>query len=493
MSAFFEELGGLTGGVGAEALAFAVGFAAGRALEPAGVTIAQDAWNAAPVRRLEAEQAAEAVAEGYLTEHAGESEASYTGYDASRFQTLYDLALTAPGFGELVTMLRRGTINDGNFTHGLRKAKIEPMWDDMLKELAVNYIGIGDIATAIVRGAVPSPSWVPVPPPAATTNVPRFPVTNIDPVALAAKLGYSEDMLRIMVARSGLSMAPVMAAQANFRGILADDDYLLAVAEGDLRAEWAKALKEVSRQILTAGEYAELQLRGFLTADQRRAKTALHGMTDADSDLLYDVLGRAPAVHAITTGLARGGVFNGPTDGIPEVYLSSMQRGNVRPEYYPIEYANRYSYPSAFVIRALATGGEWDESTTKQTLLELGWKPELVDATVKAWYGAATPTGGKHIAKAQTQVWNAIHKAYVDDNANDQTATSDLEAAGVGADEIPDVLKLWQVERGIVRRSLNATQIKKAVGQPNKDTAWALERLAELGYTTEDATTFLNE
>src|SRR5207302_11322423 len=121
--------------------------------------------------------------------------------------------------------------------------------------------GIGDIAYGVVRGLLPPPAYVPVAPPTSGDYVPRFPVVNIDPEQRAAAQGFDKKMLQLMVGRSGLSMAPIMAAQALFRSNAAatisglpdipgvapfirkpyvgPNDYLLAIAEGDLRTEWA--------------------------------------------------------------------------------------------------------------------------------------------------------------------------------------------------------------------------------------------------------------
>src|SRR5205085_2116021 len=155
-----------------------------------------------------------------------------------------------------------------------------------------------------------------------------------------------------------LPASPDLAARMHFRGIVTEGAFNQAILEGNTRGEWAPFLLDGFRQILTAHEYAELELRGFLTPAERLAGTAKWGMSKADSDLLYDVLGRAIAEHQIVTGEARGGVYNGPIDHIPEAFLSALRRGNIRPEYYNIAYANRYSYPSAFVLRSLTQAGD---------------------------------------------------------------------------------------------------------------------------------------
>jgi hypothetical protein len=255
---------------------------------------------------------------------------------------------------------------------------------------------------------------LPVGPPTTVGNVAAFPVQDIDPFTEAATFGIDPARLKVMAGIAGRPMGPELAARATFRAILKDADYRRAIAEGDVRNEWADSIFEVSREILTAGQYAELQLRGYLSDTERLANTDKHGMSEADSDLLYNLLGRSIPVHQITTGAARGGTFEGAIDTIPKAYLQSLQRGNLRPEYYSLAYANRYSLPSAFVLRALATGGEITQTEAKQLLLEIGWPPALADTVSQAW--AKTAGGGAtdpYVKKAQSQLWTGAHKAFV--------------------------------------------------------------------------------
>jgi hypothetical protein len=356
-------------------------------------------------------------------------------------------------------------------------------------------LGLGDLAYAVVRGLVPTPAFVPVAPPVTGDKVPRFPVVNIDPVAEAARLGYSEDLFQIMVGRSGLSLAPVMAANAWFRGLIGDNDFLLAIAEGDLRTEWAETVREVSRQILTSGEYAELELRGFLTPAQRRTKTAQHGMSQDDSDLLYDVMGRAPGVHAITTGLARGATFPSDYSGIPEPYKSAIQRSNIRPEYADIEYHDRYTYPSGFQVKAETQSGDLPQPTAEQLLLEMGWKPEWAKFFSDAWATPKAKSAASHVSKAQSQLWTALHKSYLHHVIPDADAPGYLADVGVPAAQIPDVLRLWGVERDIAVKELTAKQIIKAAStDPVYGTeAQKLAALQDLGYSLFEAQTLLAE
>ncbi len=448
MSSIFEELGGITGGVAAEGLAFAAGFAAGRALEPAAVTISQDAWNGAPVRRIDAGTAAAIAAEDIADYDILQGEATYSGVDASRFAYLYHVNLIAPGTGELLTMLNRGTINSGNFSHGLRKNKFEPMWDDAIAELANQFISATDIAYMMVRGVLPDDGLLGESLPTQADKLKLPAQLNLDPVVEASKSGWDKDRLAAMVARSGLAMAPVMAAQANFRGILTDNDYLLTIARGDLFPAYADPVREASRQILTAEQAAELQLRGYIDPPTRRGFTQLHGMKDANSDLLYDVLGRGLSLHGAFIAERRGGIFEGPTDAIPDYAMFALQRGNLRPEVYNLAWAGRETLPSAFVIRSLLTDGAISESDGETLFLHSGW-PEDLAATVAKHY-AASGTGATtdpHVKKAQTTLFTAAHKVYVKTGLAQSQVMPALNTLGIPAAAQAQVFQLWDAEK----------------------------------------------
>ena len=480
----------------------AVGAAAGAAFEPAFEIPRQDAWNANRNRILDVNLLARLVAQGGIDLSDAHQEAHRDGYTDDKLDALVYLAQTVPGLAEAYDLWRKGLIGDGLFTHVLVKAGLDqryaaPLMDRKLAEL----VGIGDVAYGVVRGILPTPDWVPVAPPTSGTSVPRFPQVQIDPLELAHKLGFDEDMLKLMVGRSGLSLAPGLAAQALFRGLINHDDFLLAIAEGDLRTEWANTLRDATRQIPTTGEFVEGHLRGWIDLQAMHDGAARHGMSPDDADLLFKVKGRPVTFHEITTGLARGGTYPSTYDDIPEPYRKSAQESDIRPEWASIHHANRYVYPSAFVLRSLAQAGDLGgQAQVEQVLLEVGWKPSFAQRVSTAWT-QGNASGDSHVGKAQTQLWGTTHKSYVGREISDATATTALEAAGVASGSVPAVLQLWQAERDLIRKSLTATQLRKAVsngvtnpatGQP-WTTAEAIARLLELGYDHDDATTFMEE
>jgi hypothetical protein len=480
---------------------FAVGEAAAAALEPAFEIPRQDAWSRNANRILDVDLLARLVAQGGIDLSDAAAEAKRDGYTSDKLDALIYLAQTVPGIGEATALWRRGLITDALFSHVLVKEGLDQRYvTGIIGNKLAEPLGLGDIAYAVVRGILPTPSYVPVAPPTSGDKVPRFPQVNVDPNALAALLGYDPQALEIMVGRSGLSMAPVMAAQALFRGIIGPNDFLMAIAEGDLRTEWADAVRDASREIPTLGQMMEHALRGFESVSSATTNAQRHGTSGTDAQLVYDNLGRAPNIHAVTTALARGGNYDGTPQTIPEPFLSAVQRADIRPEWYGLEYANRYTYPSAFVLRALAQAGDLGgESDVEQLLLEVGWKPDLATKVATAWTSGST-TGDPHVTKAQSSLWTTMHKSYIAQESDAAALGSSFTALGITAAAQTQIIDLWNLERGLIHKELTATQIKKAYTSaainPATGAAWtkddALTRLIEMGYSANDANTFLD-
>jgi hypothetical protein len=433
-----------------EAAAFAAGVAVAPALHPIVQTVQNEAWRLDPTRPLDAQLIAEAVARGKIDAKTGRLEAELTGISNARFDALVDIIHGGPGIAQAFELWRRGAIDDGQFAGALRLLHIGDDWIAELEKLHYVRLDPAVVAIAVVRGLIPNNGILPVGPPTTVGKVPAFPVQDIDPFTEAAAAGVDDARLKIMAGIAGRPMGPELAARATFRGIILPPDYKRAIAEGDVRNEWADSIFEVSREILTAGQYAELQLRGYLGGPERLKLTEQHGMSDADSDLLYNLLGRSIPVHQITTGEARGGVFDAPFDTIPKAYLQSLQRGNLRPEYYSLAYANRYSLPSAFVLRAITTGGEITPAEAKQLLLEIGWPPELA-ATVSAAWGAAAGGGtlDPYVKKAQGQLWTAAHRAAVKNGTPRTTIEPVLMTLVPDLANRDAIFQLWDDERAL--------------------------------------------
>lgn len=475
------------------ALGFGLGVALGRALGPLATTLEQEAFAADPSKALDPADAARIVAQGLEQLGWGQHEAAASGIAGDKFTLLEEAELRAPPLGELLQLIRRAQVTDAEIAHALRKAQLEPSWDAKLRGLAAVALTPAEVATAIHRNIIAAPDLIVASPPTTPGSVPQVPRSSLDPIGQAAWSGVSREQLRVMVGITGLPLSLTEMLHLRNLGEVTDDDVRRAIAQSNVRNEYMDVALGLRRRLLTPHEYAELRLRGWITKAERDAGAALSGMEAADAQLLDNMLGRPLAAHQITTGIARGGKWGGEYEGVPEPYLSALRQSNVRPEWGNLAYANRYTIPSYFILRAILQDGAMTEAEFADYGKQLGWPPALAEKAAKALAPSAGAVADKHVEKAQTQLWTKLHTSYVNDRTTDQQARDDLAFLGVAAAAIPAVLAAWQRERGIVRRELSPTEIRKAIGQPGKDQAWALERLAELGYSPDDAATFLAE
>jgi hypothetical protein len=335
-----------------------------------------------------------------------------------------------------------------DFAHGLRKAKLETQWDAALANLANQRLSATDIAYMVVRGVLPDEGLLGLSLPTSADNLKLPPQHSLNPITEAARTGWDAERLAMMIARSGLAMAPVMAAQARFRGILTQNDYELTIARGDLFPAFAQPVLDVSRQIPTAGEGVQWQLRGFTDRAGRLGITQQHGMTDANSDILYDIAGRAPSDRQVYIGLARGAKYPSTYADVPSPFREAIQRSDIRPEFADIVYQNRYSLPSAFVVRSLLTDGAIDQARGSTILQHEGWPADLADLVASHYAASGGPAAvDPHVKKAQTTLFTEAHKAYVKTGLSQPQVQPALTALSVPPTAQQQVFSLWDVEK----------------------------------------------
>lgn len=482
-----------------DAAGFAAGVAVGPALAPVVQEVVNRSWAEHPVRPPDVAILAAGVAQGQVDEADARQWAKERGYGAEQFTALVSIANAGPGLGEAYRAWRRGKLTDAEMRTAFQRAAIEDEWIPALMALKDNVLEAVQLANAIHRGLIDDPGLLAVPPPTGAGNVPAYPTYDINALTEAEASGIDRERLGVLVGLTGLPMGAHEAAQAVFRHVITQTDYQRAIAEGNTRNEWGDAILEQSRQIPTARDFLENALRGYRTLAQAIAGAELHGMTPAHATMLYQNQGRPMNVRQITQALARGGKFQPEPGEIADPYRASIVEGSLKPGYYDLADALKYTLPSVFAIRQLATSGVWDYAKTHKRLLEWGWIPEDAADVAEAWTGGVTAKADPHIVKAQTQLWNRLHTSYLAGEASEDQVRAALPSAGVSPDAVDDVLASWDMERTFVRQQLTPANVKKAyieaVQNPATGAPWtkdaAMAELVDRGYSPADATTFL--
>lgn len=436
-----------------QALAFggAIGAASQEAIAPQLEPAKQRAWSRNQYRLLDAGTLAEAVATGGITLQAAEEEAARLGINPSRVQALVYLALAAPPLSEALDLRRRGRITDNQLRHALAKAGIEQQYWPALLELIDERLSPEIIAESIQRGTMTDPGFLPVGPPSEVGDVPAFPVSALDPLEEAAASGYDRQRLAALTALIGNPIGPDSAARALFRGIIKQPDFDRAIAEGRTRNEWGFVYRETAREILTAVQAVNLRLRGWVDDAAMYALTSRWGMSREDTDRLFLTQGRPLSFHQVFIGLARGGAYGGDVSDVDPAFLKSLQESDIRPEWYALAWAQRYNYPTAFVLRSLTEGGDITREQAEQILRFEGWPPDLAASVSAKWAGSSGVTVTPEIKSARTKLLTTLHKAYVSNGADDASVIASLQAVPYPQTTIDGLLEVWSNERGFLQ------------------------------------------
>jgi hypothetical protein len=447
-------LAGITSFFDKYILGYAIGNAAGPSLEPFVQDLANAAWQLNQVMPPDAMTLALGVAQGQVDPDAAQAWASQTGFGTDQFKALVDIANVGPALGLAYQAWRRGDLSDAEFDTALKRTGLEEQWYAALRALKVQPLAPTEIATAVHRNIMSDPSLIVQEPPTTAGDVEQVPQSSLSPDTEASWSGIDHERLRVLVGITGLPPGLIEMLRLLNMGKVTVDDVQRAVAQSNLRNEYMDVVLNLRRHLLTPHEYEEAALRGIITNAQADAGAALSGMEPTDAQLLFQIMGRPLNVHAVTTGLARGGDFGGTYADVPEPYRDAIRRSNIRPEYARLAYANRYNYPSAFVLRSLAQAGELgDEKAVEQILLDIAWPPDLAAKVAPLWVGAGAGAAAAKpdpwVAKASNHLWTAVQKGYVGGSVDQTNAAISLDLIGVAATAQTEVFARWDETKRI--------------------------------------------
>jgi len=418
----------------------AVAGAAAGAVEPVLEGIRQDAWQNNAIRVIAAEIAARAVAEGLMDPGTAHEEGVREGISNTRMDYMIELAKSAPDIGTLTELLRREFINPGNFTHGTKKAGLEPDWDSALQKLKDSILSVADVANAIQQGFIPNDGILRGD--TGGTHGIDIPVdeVGIDPIQEAKHSGYNSDHLRVFAELAGLPPGPGELMQMLNRGIITEGSFTTGIREGHTKLKWTSALKQLRFGILSPVQAANLRLRGWIDDPTMNAYGELAGYTPDLMHRLWQMQGRPPGPAQLQTAVNRGLI------GFTE-FQHGILESDVRDEWTQLLYDLRRRYPTPFALRQLAsTGGLTVAEVTNILELE-GYPPDLAAKMAKAW---ATGKTAPQKQNAVSTIETLYEARYIDAGQ----ASSLLTKLGYTADEITLILELGDARR--VKKFLDA-------------------------------------
>lgn len=358
-----------------EASGVAAGLAVSETLQPVLQQLVNESWKLNAYRPLKPEEAAAIAAEDPTELAWARGEAELSGTDTARFNLLYAESQEAPGIEQLYSLWRRNLITSTDFEHGLRKAKYEARWTKPLEDAKNVLLSSEELAMMQQQGFVPE--------------------SRANSEGLLQ--GVTNERQQLRFEASGLPPGIIEALRMWRRGIIDKPTFAQIVREGHTKTKYTAALEQLKEEVLSANDYVTHTLRGWSDTQHMYAGGELTGHTNADMDILFENHGRPLSWHQVFIGLRRGGTYNGPTAAIDPAFLHALRQSDIRPEWYNLAWAQRYTYPAAFVLRALTQSGDISQAEANDILLFEGWEPQLAKTVSAKW-----ASGSAAAAKAAT-------------------------------------------------------------------------------------------
>lgn len=310
--------------------------------------LAQQLRSDAPITALSVADAVDSVIKSHLSFDQGAQEASYSGINRSRFQTLVDGAGEPPGVETLLSWWRRGIIDAAgrgadstSVEQGVLESRVKNKWLPGLMQSAFLPIGVADAVDAVVEGQISHDQGANFarqngidgdmfqilvntrgnpPSPSELNELHRrglIPLTGTGPDATSVQQGIFEgatkDKWWSLLAALADYVPPPRTVTAMVReGALTDDEALVLFQKAGLSQQLAGQYlaaahlqKTTAQRELSAQEIANLYRDGFIDAGTATAMLKLLRFSDQDAAFLLDLAAFQQQQQQIRTAVSR--------------------------------------------------------------------------------------------------------------------------------------------------------------------------------------------
>lgn len=402
----------------------AAGSATARALDPALQDLTNAAWEKHPTVPPDAFVLAVGVAQGQVDPAKAAAWAKQQGIGGEQFAALVDVANVGPGLGYAYDAWRRGLLGDAEFVTALKRQGLEDQWADALRGLKDVLLSPAELANARQQGYI----------------------DQARQLAEAEQQGIDGERAEIQFETVGLPPPQGEAQRLLNRGLIDDAQFAQMIREGHTKTKYIDVLNRAREAVLTATEYVNARVRGWITDGDMYAGGALTGHTREHMDLLFKIHGRPLSWHQIWIGLRRGGKYEGSVADLDPAFLKGLQESDIRPEWYNLAWAQRFNYPTAFVLRSLTTSGDITASEAEDVLLFEGWEPGFAHKVASSWAPSGTGKASTWVTRAEGYLFTATHKQYTPGPLYEAKARHAMTLIGIAADDQTRILELFLAE-----------------------------------------------
>jgi hypothetical protein len=234
------------------------------AAAPTLTDLQQDAFRTDPSRAITPAEVAAARVKNQMSEGDAQHEASLSGINAARLDMLIAIAGNPPGPETLLQMLRRGVINEGDATQGMREGYLRNEWIPQLLALQDVIMSPPEAVNAVVQGHL----------------------DYGDGQRLAALSGIGAGTFDVMFETAGNPPGNIETLTLWNRGIIDEATAVQALKESRLKDKYIPAVLQLARRRLPLRNITQLLNAGAISdADALDALRAL-GYSERDAELV---------------------------------------------------------------------------------------------------------------------------------------------------------------------------------------------------------------
>ena len=258
--------------------------------------------------------------------------------------------------------------------------------------------------------------------------------------ARAAEAGWTPDDADLFFKMAGLPPGITVGLELLRRGKIDEARFAQYVAEGHTKTKYTDDLLELRYTPLSAAVAAEALIRERIS-EEEAVKIAAENGIDKESFLTWShMLGRPPGIMEALTLVNRHvlGDPNGPEAAA--FFREVVARSDVRTEYADYLFKLRTHYPSLFQVQRALTNGTVTTAIAEDTLRREGYPEEWV----KAIAGAAPGGPAAKRKQLSAAIVDALYEAGIEDH---KQATAQLELLGYSEEDASSYLNLWAARR----------------------------------------------
>jgi hypothetical protein len=452
--------------------------------------------------KLDAPTAAAAAALGIAADVWGQREASYSGFDSTRFGLLRELNYKIPDVGVVLELYRRKLISEDQITWYLKRGGYYPEAIPEIKNLWSTELGGEVLATAVIKG------WL------------EFDKA----VELAHKAGVTDEQLDILTKVAGEPPGIMQLLEAYRRKIIDTDRLHRGIRESRVRNEWIDVVEALRYYPPSPAECIEGAVKGHLAPEESKAKAERAGLDPGEWEWMYLTTGNPPGAMEMLELWNRGEITE-------ERVVEALKQGHLANTFIPDVLKLRRRLPALSEVILMMEAGVWDKSKAITYLRMLGYSQEdAADIAVAGsrskiredWHTAkdyvsaqyelglvgkddaieTLETVGyerdeaevivsiaelKRLVSQQSAAIDKIRSLYVGYKIDAASCRTYLLSLRIPPEQVGDIMELWRLEREASVKTLTESQIVNAWKYNIIDAPTAIAKLQEIGYTEEDA------